>query len=104
MPAAMLLLDPERLVVRFANPASVRLLGDPFRGGAVAGRRLDELLPRASALGVLDVLRGVAATGEPHEESELRIDGLPAAPRGGGGRRCAWARSSCSRSPMRRSR
>jgi signal transduction histidine kinase len=60
VPVGIVLVDPETLRARRANPAYLAFLDEPFRSGGVEDREVSEFFPGAEEAGILDVLRSVA--------------------------------------------
>jgi PAS domain S-box-containing protein len=79
-PAGVLVLDAASLRARYANRTYLGFLDEPFRAEGVAGRRLDEFLPNADEVGLVDAFRRVAEGGGVNAESEYRFDGFARGP------------------------
>lgn len=76
VPVGIVLVDPETLRARRANPAYLAFLDEPFRTMGIEDRELAEIFPGAEGQGILDVLRRVAREQKPFSHSEYPYSGF----------------------------
>ncbi|HSJ52528.1 MAG TPA: PAS domain-containing protein [Anaerolineae bacterium] len=75
-PVGIAVLDARTLCARWANPAYLLFLEEPFRSQGVIGSRLQDFVPRAEESGVAAIFRHVAATGQPYVDPGLEHVGF----------------------------
>src|SRR5690242_19629567 len=73
VPVALAILDPSDLTFVWCNEVAVALLAPAERQRGVVGRRLDDVMPVAPALGLTDTLRDVVSHGDPRHLTTHRI-------------------------------
>jgi signal transduction histidine kinase/HAMP domain-containing protein len=74
-PAGIVVVDGVTLRARWANPAFLAFLEEPWRSRGVEGARVEEVVPRGEASGLAERLRRVARGDLPQADSEHRFDG-----------------------------
>jgi PAS domain-containing protein len=79
-PAGIVVLDGTTLRARWANPAFLALLEDPWRTRGIEGARVEEFLPEAERSGFPERFRRVASGDLPYADSEDRYDGFSRGP------------------------
>ncbi len=75
-PAGIVFFDRASLRVVWANQTYAQFLEPPFNTEGIAGRVLDEFIPRAVETGVRSVFERVGETGEPYRDWEFVYDGF----------------------------
>ncbi len=79
-PAGIVVVDGTTLRARWANPAFLALLDEPWRSRGVVGSSIEEYVPRAERSGLAERLRRVASGELPDADGEDRYDGLARGP------------------------
>ncbi|HET8541683.1 MAG TPA: ATP-binding protein [Anaeromyxobacter sp.] len=79
-PAGIVVVDGATLRARWANPAFLAFLEDPWRTRGVEGARLEEFLPGAAESGLAERFRRVASGDLPQADAEQRLDAFARGP------------------------
>jgi len=75
-PAGIAVLDGTELTVKSVNQAYQQFLEEPYRHADITGLRLQDFVPRAEESGLVELFRTVAASGQPHTDSEYEHVGF----------------------------
>ena len=76
VPVGIVLIDPETLRARRANPAYLGFLDEPFRSGGIEDCEVAEFFPGAEEAGILEVLRRAAREQKPFAQHDYPYSGF----------------------------
>ena len=68
--------DGAQFRLKWANPSLRDNLDERFQEADLTGLRLEEIIPGAAESGLTDLFRAVAASGQPHHDSEYEYSGF----------------------------
>jgi PAS domain S-box-containing protein len=66
--------DGDQLRLKWVNPSMRNIMDERFRHADVTGLHLDEIAPGVAAMGLTDLFREVARSGQPHFEPEYEYN------------------------------
>ncbi|WP_242342034.1 PAS domain-containing protein [Anaeromyxobacter terrae] len=75
-PAGIVIFDGRDLRAKWSNRTYLSFLDAPFAQLGIEGLRIEDFVPNAGEAGLVEIIRRVAATGEPADTPEYRLDGL----------------------------
>jgi len=75
-PVGIVVIDSVENRAKWANPAYLKFLDEPFRSSGITGAHLRDFMPQADEIGLIDVLQTVASSGKPYIDPEYEYTGF----------------------------